>query len=100
MNLTVRPGEIGQIQGPFTNNDIINFGGNKQIKLGIIIGEKDLLSLGTFTIKIRSANSNEEIIQFGQNGIYELTEPTLINTIVFPQGAPESLIVDYVILES
>jgi len=89
-------GMIGQEKGPFTSNDSIIF--KKKIKLGVIIGEKDYMKYSPFQIKIQLDSSNESIIQIGQKGIYELYE-IYVDTISFPAGAPDSVIIDYVILE-
>ena len=88
-------GSIGQIQGPFSSNDIINFD-NKFVKLGVIIKDKDLMTYEEtgFYMLI-----NDILIQFGREGIYELDDTLSINSISFPQGAPPSLLIDYVIID-
>ena len=99
MDLTVTTGAIGQIQGPFTVDDYIDFNTNKYIKLGISINEKDLMTFeesnaGGYTIQI-----DDTLIRLGRDGMYELTEGAHLKRISFPQGAPASVIVDYVVLD-
>ena len=87
-------GSIGQIQGPFTASDVINFD-NKFVKLGIIIGEKDLMTYEDtgFFVEIDGVR-----IKFGRDGIYELDDTLRLGSISFPSGAPASLLIDYVIM--
>ena len=52
MAIELKSGEIGQIKGPFTNNQSFSFQNNNQgtfIKLGVSIGEKDLMLLDATT---------------------------------------------------
>lgn len=90
----LKKGTIGQIQGPFAADESINFQ-NYFVKLGIFIGEKDLMDFDWhFPVKI----NNIDII-IGSFGMYELEEPIQISSISFPQGAQESVMIDYVILD-
>ena len=88
-------GSIGQIQGPFAAGDVINFN-NKFVKLGVIIGEKDLMTYEStgFDMVIDGVR-----IRFGREGIYELDDRLQIGSISFPQGAPASVLIDYVIID-
>lgn len=90
-------GSIGQIQGPFTNTDTIDFS-NKDIKIGISIGEKDLMTYGGTESKGFTVKIDDVLIRFGRDGIYELDEEMRIGLVSFPQGAPASVLIEYVIL--
>lgn len=94
-------GAIGQIKGPLTINDSIVFSTSNaaglppDLKLGISIDEKDLMTYGwKFPVSI-----NNTRILIGSTGRYEFDEKVTINTISFPQGAPASVIIDYVVLD-
>ncbi len=95
MNLNLTNGSIGQVQGPLTSADIINFN-NNYVKLGISIGEKDLMAWEAehhdFIFQIDSVR-----IKLGQTGMYETDDVIRINQLNFPDGAPASLLVEYVI---
>lgn len=102
-NITINKpvGSIGQIQGPFSENDVISFSNNYNYKIGIIIGDPDFMTFGNsndkgFTMKI----DNDTLIRFGREGIYELDDEISLSSLKFPQGAPASVIVDYVVLEN
>ena len=95
-NINLTSGAIGQIQGPFNSSDILNFN-NEGVKLGISIAEKDLMTYGGTEEKGFIVQINEENIRFGREGIYESDDWILLNTVSFPQGAPESVLVEYVI---
>lgn len=96
MNLNLTNGSIGQIQGPLTSVDTINF--NKSfVKLGISIGEKDLMTYQESENKSLMFQIDNELIKLGQDGIYETDDVVQINQLTFPQGAPASLLIEYVI---
>jgi len=97
-------GAIGQIKGPLTNKESITFStGNEagagrppDLKLGISIDEKDLMTYGwRFEVTI---NKNIRIL-IGSTGRYEFDEKIAVDTISFPEGAPASVIIDYVVLD-
>lgn len=96
MNLNLTNGSIGQIQGPLTSTDTINF--NKSfVKLGISLGEKDLMTYKESENKSLMFQIDNELIKLGQDGIYETDDVVQINQLTFPQGAPASLLIEYVI---
>ena len=90
---TLNQGVFGQLQGPF-NSTTFNFEG-KSVKLGIFIGEQDLMKFNwQFPIDI-----NNERILIGKSGMYEPNVALPITSLAFPSGAPASVYVDYVVLE-
>ena len=94
MNVLLTKGSIGQLQGPFTITDVIYFN-NVHVKLGISIDEKDLMSYNDeFIFAIDGEN-----IKIGREGMYETDDPVRMNTLWFPEGAPASVLVEYVILD-
>ena len=96
MNLNLTNGSIGQIQGPLTSADTINF--NKSfVKLGISLGENDLMTYQESENKSLMFQIDNELIRLGQDGIYETDDVVQINQLTFPQGAPASLLIEYVI---
>ena len=100
MDLNLKNGYIGQIRGPFSNNDIINFN-NHLIKLGVFIEEKDLMTYSPdgFKIQITDITGIQTLIKLGQKGIYELSEAINLKSISFPLGGPVSLVIDYAVVE-
>ena len=99
MAITIVRGSIGQLQGPFSQGDSIRFGAG--VKLGFAIGEKDFMKAGDpntnngFAFKI-----DDQLIRMGRTYLYETDDSTKVTSVSFPQGAPASLIIDYVIAES
>ena len=111
-----RYGIIGQAQGPFSSEtNVIDIivpqirakGGDvsKPIfaKFGISIGEKDYMIFDKeekdkfkFIIDF---GDGETIVWMGKTQIYESDEGIRINTLKFPQGAPASVLIEYVILD-
>lgn len=94
-------GGIGQVKGPFGENESVIFstsssGGRPPVlKLGISIDEKDLMTYGwAFPVSIDNV-----AITIGSTGRYELENDITIDTIIFPLGAPASVIIDYVVLD-
>ena len=94
MQVNLDQGVIGQIQGPFDPNQSFEFN-NNAIKLGIFIGEKDLM---TFDWHFPVDINNERVIIY-KKGMYEPNVPLILNKVSFPQGAPASVFIDYVVLE-
>ena len=82
-------GQIGQIKGPFSSEENV-LSDLLTGKIGISIGEKDLMK-GDFYFRI-----NDSLYLMGETGMYEIDEPYVISSIVFPNGAPASVIIDYI----
>lgn len=100
MTLNLGNGYIGQIRGPFSSSDRINFN-NHLIKLGVFIGEKDFMAYPPdgFKIQITDTAGTQTIIRLGREGIYELDEVISLGSISFPLGAPASLVIDYAVMD-
>ena len=96
MNLNLTNGMIGQVQGPLTSTDNINFNGN-YVKLGISLGEKDLMTYTESEYHGFMFQINDALIRLGRDGMYETDDVIQINQLTFPQGAPASLLIEYVI---
>ena len=97
--LSLSNGSIGQLQGPFTTDDRFIFTGLNNgkifIKLGIIMNDKDAMSNPDFVINI-----NGELLKLGTTNIYELDDVMQIVNLSFPQNAPPSTIIDYVVMNT
>ena len=96
MNINLLNGAIGQVQGPFATNEILNFNG-AEVKLGISIAEKDLMTYEQTINKGFVILINNELVKLGYEGIYESDDWIILNQISFPQGAPPSILIEYVI---
>ena len=104
-------GAIGQLEGPFNQGASFSLVNNSDIacmKLGVSIGEKDLMKLDAnggfyFTIDNEqihmkfSIDDSEVQPQFllTKSCLYETERETEISTISFPNGAPASTIIEY-----
>lgn len=89
-------GRIGQVLGPFDAGvDLIAKGGAIDIatpettkpipyKLGIQAAPGTVVQVNRVKIKI------------GSTGIYELDEVVSVNSLIFPEGADDTVIVDFV----
>ena len=111
MAIELKSGEIGQIKGPFTNNQSFSFQNNNQgtfIKLGVSIGEKDLMLLDATTGFYFTIDNEQIHMKFAiddsqvepqfiltKSGLYETERYTQISTVAFPMGAPASTILEY-----
>ena len=97
MAINLVQGAIGQLKGPFSQGESISFAG-AGVKIGFAIGEKDFMKAGNpntnngFAIQI-----NDQLVRMGRTYLYETDNSTEITTVSFPQGAPPSLLIDYVI---
>lgn len=96
MSLNLSNGAIGQVQGPFQANDSLNFSG-KQVKLGVSIAEKDLMTYGGTADKGFMMKINDELIRLGREGRYESDDWIVLGQVSFPRGAPASVLVEYVV---
>ena len=89
-------GRIGQVVGPFTANEDL-LANNAPIgvftpettrpilyKLGIQADEGTIVEINNIPIKI------------GKTGIYELDQVVDVKKLVFPNGADDSVIIDFV----
>ena len=88
-------GRVGQVLGPFGTEDLLAPEGAISVftpettppvlsKLGI------QAAIGT-RVKI-----NNVIIKIGKTGIYELDEVVAVESLIFPDGADDNTIVDFV----
>jgi len=87
-------GIINQVKGPFITNYSITL--NSLVKIGISMNEKDFMASGEdFHFKIIHQDNSEADIKIGTTQMFELLEPIYIKSLVFPDGAPASVIVEY-----
>ena len=88
-------GRVGQVCGPFGTTDLLSAeGAISQLtpestrpvitKLGIQAPQDTVVQINGINIKI------------GKTGIYELDEVVAVKSVIFPQGADDSAIVDFV----
>ena len=109
-------GIMGQLQGPFTEgtniipyiiNKVNSMGGNINnpifAKIGITLAEKDFMLFGenksSFKMLITIDGDTQEI-WMGKTQIYESDNGLNLSSLIFPQGAPASVFIDYVILDN
>ena len=108
MNIQLNSGHIVQYQGPFEQNEVLNFTSQILYKIGISIGEDDYMSFpGIDRSKFESIPIviNGEQIQIGRTYMYEPGFPlsTEINgdtktflKLEFPKGCPKSTLIEVV----
>ena len=89
-------GRIGQVLGPFSANiDLLD--DNQAI--GSFTPETTrpiLKKLGIQTTPGTIVRINDVSIKIGKTGIYELDDIVNIRSLVFPSGAPDGTIIDFV----
>lgn len=105
----LKVGTIGQYKGPFTSSDSIILNSETPIEIGVSIGEKDAMKqlanndVWGWTdapLIINIDGEDKQIpIAIGQRFIYNPEIGIFHHTISFPNGAPSSTIIDYMILE-
>ena len=92
----VQNGHIGQVSGPFTANvDLLD----DDQAIGIFTPEKErpvLYKLGIQTNPGVIVKINDIPIRIGVTGIYELDDVVRISSIIFPNGADEDTLIDFV----
>lgn len=90
-------GTIEQIQGPFEEGKNITLNGHCII--GISVSEDDFMLAGSSSgdsgIEF-SINDSLQTIRIGRTFIYQTQQQYTINKITFPNGAPESTLVNIV----
>ena len=89
-------GRIGQVLGPFNAGvDLLEDGG----PIGAFtpeITKPILYKLGIQTAEGTIIKINDVFIKVGKTGIYELDNIVDVKTLVFPNGADEDTIIDFV----
>lgn len=93
-------GTIGQYKGPFSSSENIatKIGIGAAVKFGVTIGEKDYMKIKNFKMKINGATLTDPLFHIGKTFIYEIDDKFVLSELSFPEGAPASTIIDYVIL--
>lgn len=89
-------GRLGQVTGPFTANvDLLDDGQ----AIGTFTPETTrptLIKIGIQAEQGTNVKINNVPIKIGKTGIYELDNIVDIKSVIFPQGADSSTIVDFV----
>lgn len=90
----MKAGTLGQVKGPFKagENAIAAIGGEQTLRFGISIDKKDFMSFKDDFI----FNINGQEFHMSKACVYEVDESVSVSSIVFPNGAPESVIINYV----
>lgn len=92
----IQNGHIGQVTGPFIANvDLLD----DDQAIGIFTPEKErpvLYKLGIQTSPGVRVKINNTTIRIGLTGIYELDDAVRISSIVFPNGADENTLIDFI----
>jgi len=89
-------GRIGQVIGPFSANvDLLE----DNAPIGVFTPETTrpiLYKIGIQTEEGTQVLINNVLIKIGKTGIYELDNIVNINSLIFPNGADENTIIDFV----
>lgn len=88
-------GRVGQVLGPFDATDLLS----KEGAISIFTPETTapiLIKLGVQAAEGTIVKVNNAEIKIGKTGIYELDEIVPIRHLIFPNGADEDTIVDFV----
>lgn len=106
----MRAGIVGQLKGPFRANynvftELFTQEGttSENMKIGVSINEKDLMPFGDeqtyptgIAFVILTPNQNTTV-QMGRTGMYETDQPVQVNSLMFLNEAPQSVIINYTI---
>lgn len=88
-------GHVGQVVGPFTANvDLLD----DEQPIGLLTPEKDrpiIYKLGIQALPGTVVRINGNDIKIGATGIYELDDVIKIKSIIFPNGAQNTTIIDF-----
>lgn len=106
----MRAGTVGQLKGPFRANrnvftELFAEEGttSENMKIGVSINEQDLMPFGdeqeypTGIAFVISSPTETTTVQMGRTGMYETDQPLQVNSLVFLNEAPESVIINYTI---
>ena len=92
-------GNIIQYQGPFSNGYSISFPSIATVRFGVQLSIKDMMENPNFYFQVNMRNSQSPTnIYLGQTAMYESDDYLPISSISFPQGAPPSFTLEYIIL--
>ena len=89
-------GRLGQVIGPFDSGVDLLADGGAISELTTETTKPVLSKLGIQAAKGTIVNINGIPIKIGKTGIYELDEVVNIKSLIFPNGADENTIVDFV----
>ena len=89
-------GRLGQVRGPFEAGvDLLS----KEGAISVFTPESTppvLVKLGIQTTEGAIVQINKIEIKIGRTGMYELDETVPVKSLIFPDGADEDTIVDFV----
>lgn len=88
-------GRIGQVIGPFDTTDLLSERGAISNFTPETTSPR-LLKVGIQTTPGNTIVINGVEIRIGRTGIYELDERVTVKSLIFPNGADECTIVDFV----
>lgn len=88
-------GRLGQVRGPFSNDDLLDENGAIS-NFTPESSKPKIEKLGIQTAPGTIVKINDVEIKIGKTGIYELDYVVTITSIVFPNGADESTLVDFI----
>jgi hypothetical protein len=89
-------GRLGQVIGPFDSGVDLLADGGAISELTPETTKPVLSKLGIQAAKGTIVNINGISIKIGKTGIYELDEVVNVKSLIFPNGADENTIVDFV----
>ena len=89
-------GRLGQVVGPFAaGQDLLAKGGAIDLFTSENTAPK-LLKLGIQAPVDSYVSINDVNIKIGKTGIYELDYRVVVKSLIFPNGADETVIIDFV----
>lgn len=92
----IQNGHIGQVIGPFeAGADLLADDG----PIGVLTPEKErpvIYKLGIQTDVGTIVQINDKQIKIGKTGIYELDQIVKITNIIFPNGASQDTLIDFI----
>ena len=89
-------GRVGQVRGPFAAGDDLIAEGGAISEFTPEVTKPNLYKLGIQTDTGTMVQINHKLIKVGFTGIYELDEVVNITSLIFPDGAGENTLVDFV----
>lgn len=90
-------GNIIQYQGPFSSGYSILFPSTATVRFGAQLSVKDSMENPNFYFNVNS-NQWSSTIYLGQTAMYESDDYLPISSISFPEGAPPSFTLEYIVL--
>lgn len=106
----MRAGTVGQLKGPFHANRNVftevfaeDGASSEKMKIGVSINETDLMPYGneqtysTGLAFIIATPTENTTVQMGRTGMYETDDAIQLNSLMFLNNTPQSVIINYTV---